>query len=94
MSARKFIKYRNRKLHEEGSEESYVSMAELGDVVASGADVVVVDDATGDDLTLMTLARILYDKCRGGYPASRATAIRAAIQKILVDDRRPRAKAA
>lgn len=83
---RKFVKYRNRKLHEEGSKEAYLSMQELGDVVASGGEVVVVDDGTGEDLTAMTLARILYDRCREGHPVDPK-----AIQKILVDSRsRPR----
>ena len=83
MVPRKFVKYRNRKLHEEGSEESYVSMADLGDVVASGAEVLVVDDRTGEDLTAMTLARILYDRCREGCAVKVA-----ALREILVDARR------
>jgi polyhydroxyalkanoate synthesis regulator protein len=89
MTTRKFVKYRNRKLHEEGSEESYVSMAGLGDIVASGADVVVEDDRTGEDLTVMTLARILYDRCREGY-----TVKAAALKEILVDARKPKASKA
>lgn len=89
MAVRKFVKYRNRKLHEEGSEISYVSMADLGDIVASGAEVVVEDDRTREDLTTMTLARILYDRCRDGWkvPAS-------AIRDLLRDSRRGKAKAA
>jgi polyhydroxyalkanoate synthesis regulator protein len=84
---RKFVKYRNRKLHENGSKKSYFSMQELGDVVAAGAEVSIVDDATGEDLTTMTLARILYDRCREGYPVRTE-----AIQKILIESRsRPKA---
>ncbi len=64
MKPRSFVKYANRKMHEQGSEESYVSMAELGDIIASGAEVEVIDDATGEDLTLVVMARILYDLCR------------------------------
>lgn len=90
MAPRKFIKYRNRKLHEEGSEESYVSMADLGDMVATGSDVVVVDDRTGEDLTAMTLARILYDRCREGYQV-KASAIR---EILLASPRKPRASKA
>lgn len=76
---RKFVKYKNRKLHEEGSDVPYVSMQELDDIVASGADVSVIDDSTGKDVTTMTFARILYERCRDGgqVPAK-------AIQKILV----------
>lgn len=61
---RKFVKYRNRKIHELGSDQSYVSMEEIAVVVEKGEDVEVVEDATGKDLTLVTLARILYDRCR------------------------------
>ena len=64
---RKFVKYGNRKLHEEGSLASYVSMSELGYIVAAGQEISVVDDLTGCDLTAATLARILYDRCRDGY---------------------------
>ena len=73
---RRFVKYRNRKLHEEGSPEPYTSMSDLVEVVAAGDDVVVVDDATGEDLTLVTLARILYDICREDGKAVKVQAIR------------------
>jgi len=86
---RKFVKYRNRKLHEEGSPEPYVSMSDLGDVVAAGVEVRVIDDATGKDLTLLTLARILYDRCREGYPVRPE-----AVQKLLVELKKPRASRA
>ena len=86
MTVRKFVKYRNRKLHEEGSETSYVSMAELGDIVAAGTEGVGADDRTGEDLTMMTLARILYDRCRDGYQV-RASALR----DLLRDSRRGKA---
>ena len=87
VATRQFVKYLNRKLHEVGSKETYVSMAELGDIVASGVAVEIVDDATGEDLTTATLARILYDRCREGYPIRRE-----AIQKLLIEGKtKPRA---
>lgn len=86
---RKFVKYGNRKLHEEGSLASYVSMSELGYIVAAGQEISVVDDLTGCDLTAATLARILYDRCRDGY------AVRPdAIQKLLVESKKLKASKA
>jgi polyhydroxyalkanoate synthesis regulator protein len=84
-TARKFVKYRNRKLHEEGSMEPYISMEKLGEIAASGGEVLVLDDATGKDLTAATLARILYDRVRSG------SAVKVeAIQKLLVESRHAR----
>lgn len=78
---RKYIKYMNRKLHEVGSEDAYVSMEDLSKVVMAGDEIEVIDDATGEDLTLATLARILYDRCRMDVETCEPKAI----QKILVD---------
>ena len=86
---RKFVKYRNRKMHEEGSLASYVSMSELGAIVAGGHQVSVVDDSTGEDLTAATLARILYDRCRDGYAVRPEL-----IQKLLVDSKKQRSNRA
>lgn len=86
---RKFVKYRNRKMHEEGSLDSYVSMSELGVIVAAGHQVSVVDDSTGEDLTAATLARILYDRCRDGYAVRPEL-----IQKLLVDSKKQRSNRA
>lgn len=61
---RKFVKYANRKVHEIGSEEPYVSMDDVAAFVRAGDDVEVTDDATGKDITAATLARIVYDTCR------------------------------
>jgi polyhydroxyalkanoate synthesis regulator protein len=62
---RRYIKYQNRKLHEEGSQEPYISgMEELAEAVARGDEVEVVDDLTGEDVTLSVLARIIYDLSR------------------------------
>lgn len=64
MSVRTFVKYANRKMHENGSETPYVPMAELAKIIAKGDEVEILDDSTGEDLTLATMARILYDLCR------------------------------
>lgn len=64
MKPRSFVKYANRKMHEQGSKESYITMAELADIIGTGVEVEILDDATGEDLTLAVMARILYDLCR------------------------------
>ena len=61
---RKFVKYRNRKIHEAGEENPYVTMEELLIIVAKGDPVEVVDDRTGEDITSFVLARLVYDRCR------------------------------
>lgn len=61
---KKFVKYRNRKIHEVGSTDSYVSMEYVAELVRKGVAVEVIDDVTGADLTAETLARIVYDACR------------------------------
>ena len=60
---RKITKYANRKLYDEES-VSYVSMLELSDLVAAGARVVVTCDLTGQDITLETLSRALYERVK------------------------------
>lgn len=56
-------KYQNRKLYVI-EKSSYVSMLELADLVASGKSVAVTCDLTGRDLTIETLARALYERCK------------------------------
>ena len=58
---KKYQKYDNRKIYDTDTGE-YVSMLELSDVVASGAEVQVAHYRTGRDVTLETLARSLYER--------------------------------
>jgi polyhydroxyalkanoate synthesis regulator protein len=64
-TVQRIVKYGNRKLYAP-SEASYVSMLQLSDLVAKGQSVEVVLDETGEDITLETLTRALYErvKCR------------------------------
>ena len=79
---RRYVKYQNRKLHEEGSAEPYISgMEELAEAVARGDEVEVVDDVSGEDVTLSVLARIIYDLCR----VSAKTSTVAALSEIIID---------
>ena len=67
---RRYIKYQNRKLHEDGSTKSYISgMEEIAESVARGDEVSVVDDLTGEDVTISVLARIVYDLSRASPEA-------------------------
>ena len=63
MALRKFVRYRNRKMHEVGSMMMHVSMDDLGAVVDKGEEIEIIDDVTGEDLTVAVLARILYNRC-------------------------------
>lgn len=83
---RKFVKYRNRKLHEAGEESPYVTMEELLHVVASGDQVEISDDRTGEDITAFVLARLVYDRCRSDKGAYKVEDLR----KIIMSSPPPR----
>lgn len=59
-----FVRYGNRKLHEQGSRKTYVSMSYLLKIVSSGESIQVLEDTTGKDLTAYTLGRLIFDRCR------------------------------
>lgn len=54
-------RYDNRKLYDLEAKR-YVRLSDLAQMIRSGDDVVVIDNATGTDLTEQTLAKILSDK--------------------------------
>lgn len=58
----KLIKrYTNRKLYD--TERScYVTLDEIAEMVREGEDVRIVDNRTGEDLTTVTLAQIVYEE--------------------------------
>lgn len=63
--ARLIKRYESRKLYD--TEESrYVSLDELAEWIRGGADVQVVDNATGGDVTAQTLTQIILDEGRRG----------------------------
>jgi polyhydroxyalkanoate synthesis repressor PhaR len=54
-------RYTNRKLYD--TEESrYVTLEEIAGLVKAGKEVQIVDNRTGNDLTEVTLAQILYEE--------------------------------
>jgi polyhydroxyalkanoate synthesis regulator protein len=63
MPLRKFVRYQNRKMHEAGSATMHVSMDDLAAIVSKGTEIEVIDDRTGEDLTVAVLSRILYNQC-------------------------------
>ena len=82
---RKFVKYANRKLHEAGEDNPYVTMEELLAIVAKGDEVEITDDQTGDDITSFVLARLIYDRCRMDKSAYAPDALR----KIIMSNPPP-----
>jgi polyhydroxyalkanoate synthesis repressor PhaR len=59
--ARVIKRYTNRKLYD--TEESrYVTLEEIAGLVKAGKEVQIVDNRTGNDLTEVTLAQILYEE--------------------------------
>lgn len=64
-----FVKYGNRKLYDT-SRSSYASMTDFFDVAAAGADVQVLSDVDGRDVTLSAACRALYEKVKSLDPAT------------------------
>jgi polyhydroxyalkanoate synthesis repressor PhaR len=58
-------RYPNRKLYDTEAKQ-YVSLDEIADFIRSGEDVYVVDNATGEDLTTLTLTQIIFDQEKKG----------------------------
>jgi polyhydroxyalkanoate synthesis repressor PhaR len=58
-------RYENRKLYDPEAGR-YVTLEDLGEVVAGGGEIGVVDQKTGEDLTRFTLAQILLERVRTG----------------------------
>jgi polyhydroxyalkanoate synthesis repressor PhaR len=52
-------RYPNRKLYS-AEKSHYVTLSEIFDMMANGQEVKVIDNASGDDITLKTLKAGLY----------------------------------
>jgi polyhydroxyalkanoate synthesis repressor PhaR len=63
--SRSITRYSNRKLYD-ASTRRYVTLPELARLVARGEEVVVIDRATGADLTNLALAQALLESVREG----------------------------
>lgn len=65
-------RYSNRKLYNTTTRR-YVTLEEIADLISQGEDILVVDHASGNDLTTLTLAQVLFEleKQPGGlFPGS------------------------
>lgn len=59
MSTRTIRRYSNRKLYDT-TESHYVTLLDLAAAVRKGDDVLVVDHASGQNITAQTLAQAIY----------------------------------
>lgn len=69
LMARIIKRYGNRKLYDSEGRR-YVSLQEIGEFVREGQEVIVVDNASGNDLTAPTLAKIIAEESGANKPAS------------------------
>jgi polyhydroxyalkanoate synthesis repressor PhaR len=65
-------RYSNRKLYDT-QESRYVTLEEIEEMIRSGREVSVVDAASGDDLTSVTLTQIILENERNHRTALPAT---------------------
>ena len=61
-------RYPNRKLYDTEAKQ-YITLKGIADLIRQGHDVRVVDHASGEDLTALTLAQIMFDQEKkvGGF---------------------------
>lgn len=68
-NVRHYKKYANRKFYDL-DRGRYVSLLDVGDVIAGGEEIEAVCDRTGRDLTFETLARTLHERTRAYFASS------------------------
>jgi polyhydroxyalkanoate synthesis repressor PhaR len=56
-------RYSNRKLYDT-SESRYVTLSVVAELIKDGVDLVIIDNATGEDITTRTLAQVLLEEER------------------------------
>lgn len=54
-------RYSNRKLYDT-DKSSYVTLEEIAEMVRQGDDIAIIDNKSGEDLTRVTLAQILFEE--------------------------------
>jgi polyhydroxyalkanoate synthesis repressor PhaR len=61
-------RYSNRKLYDTEAKR-YITLEGIADLIRTGVDIRVIDNATGEDLTTLTLTQIILDqeKKKSGY---------------------------
>lgn len=73
-------RYGSRKLYDVEASR-YVSLDELARLIEAGAEVQVVDRATGDDVTVQTLGQVIAEQGRRGRHLVAADLLQAAIRE-------------
>jgi polyhydroxyalkanoate synthesis repressor PhaR len=58
-------RYPNRKLYDTEAKQ-YISLDQIAEFIREGEDVYVVDNATGEDLTTVTLTQIIFEQEKKG----------------------------
>ncbi|MCI0395191.1 MAG: pesticidal protein Cry15Aa [Chloroflexi bacterium] len=61
-------RYPNRKLYNTGTKQ-YITLDEIAELIREGEEVQVLDHASGEDLTALTLSQIIFEqeKKKGGF---------------------------
>ena len=61
-------RYPNRKLYDTDAKQ-YITLEGIADLIRSGVEVQVIDNASGEDLTAVTLSQIIFEqeKRQGGF---------------------------
>lgn len=72
-------RYANRKLYDT-TQSSYVTLDEIAQMVRDGDEVSIIDNKTGNDLTRVTLAQILFEEEKRDRRALPLNALRLIIQ--------------
>ncbi len=58
-------RYENRKLYDT-AERQYVSLEEIAGLIRQGADVQVIDNNSGEDITTQTLTQVIFEEGKKG----------------------------
>lgn len=72
-------RYANRKLYDT-ERSSYVTLDEIADMVKGGVDVRIIDNRTGEDLSSVTLAQIVFEEEKKQKSLLPLSALRSIIQ--------------
>ena len=80
-------KYVNRRLYDT-TQSRYVNLQDVGDLITTGAQVKVVEQATGLDITTPVLLQIIAEGQRGGAPLLSADFL-AGMIRLGTNDRDP-----
>ena len=85
MSEQRLIrKYVNRRLYDT-TQSRYVNLDDLRELILKGAQVKIVEQATGADITTPVLLQIIADSQRGGSPLLSADFLAGMIRLGAVD---------